>query len=45
VTDFFLYLLTLNVGVLVGFFLASLLAANELHRGRMEDEQRDPISH
>jgi hypothetical protein len=45
VTDFFLYLLTLNVGTLLGFFLASLLAANEHHRERMENEQRDPISH
>lgn len=27
-SDFFLYLLTLNVGAFLGFFLASLLAAN-----------------
>jgi uncharacterized protein YneF (UPF0154 family) len=37
--DFLIYLLTLNVGVLVGFFLASLLAANEHHRERMNNEQ------
>jgi hypothetical protein len=29
VTDFFLYLLTLNVGALLGFFLASLFAVNQ----------------
>jgi hypothetical protein len=45
VTEFFLYLFTLNVGVLLGVFLTSLLAANERHLERMEDEQRDPVPH
>jgi MFS superfamily sulfate permease-like transporter len=43
VTEFFIYLFTLNVGVLVGFFLASLLAANEQHR-MATDEQRRSLS-